>query len=168
MRQDRGDVWWQGLVTGLVGYLAVAVGYGVLNLVAGRSFLHTAAVLGHALLGTDPSSTGGLVAAGPVFAYNGVHLLLFLAFGFVASWLVEETERHPVFWYLVFFAFVVGFMYNVVLVALFTLPGPAGGPTWVSIVGANVLAGVAMGWYLARRHPSLAAEIEAGGDPEGV
>jgi hypothetical protein len=168
VRQRSGDVWWQGFVTGLIGYAVVAVAYATLDLLTGRSALHTAALLGHALLGTDAPSAVGMTTPGPVFAYNGVHLLLFLGFGITASWLVEEVERHPLMWYLVFFAFLVGFMYNVLLVTLFTLPAPVGERFWITIVGANVLAGTGMGWYLARSHPSLPDEIETGGDPEGA
>lgn len=109
-----------------------------------------------------------MTAPGPVFACNGVHLLLFLGFGIAASWLVEEVERHPLMWHLVFFAFLVGFMYNVLLVTLFTLPAAVGERFWITIVGANVLAGAGMGWYLARSHSSLPDEIKTGGDPEGA
>ena len=167
MTQDSGSVWWQGLVAGLIGYAVLALFFGVVNLLLGESFFHTAAMLGHALTGTEPAA-GAEVRAAPVFAYNGVHLLLFLVFGFVAAWLVEETERHPLFWYLVFFALMVGLFYNVVLATLFTLPVAAAEISWLTIVLANLAAGAAMGWYLVRRHPGFLDEVEAGGDPEGV
>lgn len=166
MARERTIIWWQGLVAGLLGYAAVALFFGIVNLAAGESFFHTAAVLGHGLLGTDPRAAEAVVEPGPVFAYNGVHLLLFLTFGLVASWLVEEVERHPVFWYLVFFAFLVGFFYDVALMTLFTLPLPADEITLGSIVAANLVAGLAMGGYLVRRHPGLLQELEAKGDPE--
>lgn len=166
MQQSRASVWWQGFVAGLIGYAAVAVFFGVVNLVSGHSFFYTAAVLGHVLLGTEPASASELVQPAAVFAYNGVHLLLFLVFGFVASWLVEETDRHPAFWYLVFFAFLVGFFFNVALVTVFTVPAPADAVPWGSIVAANLLAGLGMGTYLAGRHPGLRAEVEDRGDPE--
>lgn len=166
MRQTSANVWWQGFVTGLIGYAAVALFFGVANLVAGESFFYTAALLGHTLLGTDPAATGDVVQAAPVFAYNGVHLLFFLAFGFVASWLVEEAERHPVFWYLVFFAFLVGMFYNVALVTLFTLPMASAAVPWGTIVAANFFAGLGMATYLGRRHPGFTEAVETGGDPE--
>lgn len=166
MVRTKANVWWQGLVAGLIGYAAVALFFGVVNLLEGRSFFYTAALFGHVLMGTDVASLSEVVRPGPVFAYNGVHLLLFLAFGFVAAWLVEETERHPVIWYLVFFAFLVGFVYNVVLVTLFTLPVAPEAVPWGTIVAANLLAGLGMGGYLGRRHPRLREEVEAGGDPE--
>lgn len=166
MRQASTNVWWQGFVTGLIGYAAVALFFGVVNLFSGESFFHTAALLGHTLLGTDPVSAADVVQAAPVFAYNGVHLLLFLAFGFVASWLIEEAERHPVFWYLVFFAFLVGMFYNVALLTLFTLPMARAAVPWGTIVAANLFAGIGMGAYLARRHPGFTQAVETAGDPE--
>lgn len=166
MPHERATVWWQGLVTGLLGYAAVAVFFGVVNLVGGESFFHTAAVLGHGLLGTGPMSAGELVQPGPVFAYNGLHLLLFLGFGMAAVWLVEEAERHPLFWYLAFFAFLLGFWYDVALMTLFTLPLPAGEVSLGTIVAANLAAGVAMGAYLVRAHPGIGQTLAAGEDPE--
>lgn len=166
MGQERGVVWWQGFVTGLIGYAAVALFFGVVNVLSGESFFYTAALLGHTLLGTDVASTGDVVQAAPVFAYNGVHLLLFLAFGFVASWLVEEAERHPVFWYLIFFAFLWGMFYNVALVVLFTLPVAEAAVPWGTIVAANLFAGIGMAAYLGRRHPGFTRAVEAAGDPE--
>ena len=166
MTRERAVVWWQGLVAGLLGYAAVALFFGVVNVLGGDSFFHTAAVLGHGLLGTDRRVVEAAVEAGPVFAYNGVHLVLFLGFGFAAAWLVEEAERHPVFWYLVFFAFLVGFFYDVALLSLFTLPLGAGEISWVTIVAANLSAGVVMGAYLVRGHPGLRETLEAGEDPE--
>lgn len=166
MTQARSNVWWQGFVAGLVGYAVVALFFGVMNVVSGESFFLTAALLGHSLLGTEVASAVEIVRPAPVFAYNGLHLLLFLAFGFAASWAVEEVERHPVLWYLVFFVFLAGFFYNVALVTLFTLPVAARAVPWGSIVAANLLAALGMGTYLARRHPRFRARVEARGDPE--
>ena len=168
MTQERTIVWWQGLVAGLLGYAAVALFFGVVNLVEGDSFFHTAAVLGHGLLGTDPRAVDAVVAPGPVFAYNGVHLLLFLGFGVAAAWMVEEAERHPIFWYLAFFAFLVGFFYDVALMTLFTLPLSAGEISLGTVVAANLGAGLAMGAYLVRAHPGIGATLSAGADPEAT
>ena len=161
--QGRGVVWWQGFVAGLIGYAGVAAFFGFANLVSGHSFFHTAALLGHTLLGTDPGPD--VVAAAPVFAYNGLHLLLFLAFGVTAAWLVEEAERHPPFWYLVFFAFLFGFFFDVALVTLFTIPLAAEAVPWGTIVAANLTAGIGMAAYLGRRHPGLLEAVEREGDP---
>lgn len=166
MSQERASVWWQGLAAGLIGYAAVVLFFGAVNLALGRSFFHTAALLGHTLLGTDPAA-GSVVQPGPVFAYNGLHLLVFLAFGMAASWGVEEAERHPEVWYLIFLAFLVGLFYNVALVTLFTIPAAAGATPWGTIVAANLLAGGAVGLYLARYHPRLGRRLAAEGDPEG-
>lgn len=164
--RTRAEVWWQGFVVGLIGYGVVVLFFGFANLLEGASFLRTVALLGHTLLGSDLTADAEVVQAAPVLAYNGVHLLLFLAFGFAASWLIEETERHPGFWYLVFFAFLFGFFFDVILVTLFTLPLASEAVPWGTIVGANLAAGVGMAAYLGRRHPGLLSTVEERGDFE--
>lgn len=163
MSLDRERVVWEGFVAGLIGYAAVALLFGVVNVVQGRSFFHTAALLGSALVGGGEA--GVSVTAAPVLAYNGLHLLIFLVLGLVAAWLVLETERHPEIWYLVFFVFLAGFMLNLTLFLLYTAPLPEGLP-WGTMVLANLLAAVAMGLYLRGAHPRLWAEVREHGDPE--
>lgn len=58
--------------------------------------LHTPTVLGSAVLGQplpDPVSAAG---PAPIFVYNGLHLLAFLAVGFTSAWLVREAVAVPV------------------------------------------------------------------------
>ena len=93
------EVFWQGILAGLIGYAGVALLVGVLDLAQGRSFLYTAALLGSTVFYglDDPAKL--VIWAGPVFAWNGVHLLAFLALGVVGSWMVALSERTPFAWY---------------------------------------------------------------------
>lgn len=161
MRTRGQQVFGEGLFTGIIGYAVVVAFFAVENLLAGRSPFHTAAALGAPLVAGVPPEQEAVAA---IFAYNGLHLLVFVLVGIVAAWIVTEMERHPVLWYLGFFAFIMGFAYDLVLMLM--MVGPAGGPGWVSILAANGLAALGMGIYLWSVHPDLWEEIGRHGDPE--
>jgi hypothetical protein len=158
MRAERVQANWQGLATGFIGYAAVAMFFAIVNLVAGRSPFFTAAFFGSALFYgvRDPALV--TVSPGPVLAYNGVHLLMFLALGMIASWLAYLSERGPQFWYIgtLLFLFVVFHLYGFVL--LITGGVQTVIPTW-TVFAATVLAGTAMFGYLLWVHPRFRAEL---------
>ena len=160
MRNETPPVLWQGFVAGLVGYAVVVAIFAVTNVLAGRSAFYTAALLGQALL--EPAATLGEMSVEPsaVFAYNGVHLLGFLMLGFAAATLLEILERFPGLWYLVFFVFVVGFVFQVGVVLLLAAP-VAGMLPWGSVFVANALAAVATGLVLYVWHGRLPADVAA-------
>ena len=158
MRAERMQTNVQGLVAGFIGYVVVAAFFAITNLIAGRSPFFTAAFLGGALFYgvRDPAQT--VVWPGAVFAYNGVHLLMFLALGMIASWLAYLSERGPQFWYIgaILFLFVVFHLYAFVL--LITGGVQTVIPTWTVFVG-TVLAGSAMFAYLLWVHPRFRSEL---------
>lgn len=165
MKPERARILVEGLIAGLIGYVTVALFYGVVNLLWGRSPFFTAALLGAALVEHPGGVAAVEVTAPAVIAYNGVHLVAFLAIGFGAAWLVFETERYPRFWYPVFFLFVAAFIYSLAAILVFAAP-VADAAFWWSVAGANVVAAVAMGAYLWRAHPRLWQELREHGDPE--
>lgn len=147
-----------GLYAGLIGYAIVVVFFAVLNLLAGRSMFYTAAVFGAALFEGFTSPTPTEVTAGPVLAYNMVHLLGFLGLGMAGSWLIAKAEEHPVWRYLALFAII--FLFAHVFAALLLFAQPLiPGAAWVQIGAATLIAGVAIIWYLLRRHPTLMQEL---------
>lgn len=162
MKPDRARVLTEGLITGLVGYLAVALFFGFFNLFAGRPFFRTAEVLGRGLVGSDGVAAG---TAGAVYAFNGLHLLAFLVIGLVAAWLVMQTERHPSFFVVALFVALAGFFATLV-VWVPASARSAGELSLGSVIVANLLAGMGMGVWLVRSHPRLWAEIRDHLDPE--
>ena len=163
--ESPGGLAWEGFVAGLIGYATIIVLYALGNLLGGEWVLHTPTVLGSAILGQplpDPVSAAG---PAPIFVYNGLHLMAFLAVGFASAWLVWEVESHPAEWYLAFFAFVMIFMFSLVTVFAVAIPVLDAFPTG-SVVWANLAAAAAVGIYLARRHRGLLARVESEGDPE--
>lgn len=158
MRVERMQANTQGLVAGFIGYAAVALFFAVFNLIAGRSPFFTAAFLGGALFYgvSDPAQV--VIGPGPVFAYNGVHLLMFLALGMVASWLALLSERGPQFWYIgaILFLFVVFHLFGFVLLVTGGVQSVL--PTW-TVFASTVLAGTAMFAYLLWVHPRFRSEL---------
>ena len=143
-----------GLFAGLLGYGTVVVLFALINVLAGQSPFYTPAMFGGVLFYglSDPSALQ--ITPGPVLAYNMVHVLAFLALGFVASWLVAKAERYPVFRYAVLFVliFVGAHIYAALL--LFGQSLLTGGAWW-QIGVVSLAAAVVMGWYLLRLHPAL-------------
>jgi hypothetical protein len=164
MKPERGQVWMQGLFAGLIGYATVVVFFGVLNAIEGRSPFFTVAALGAALFEgvRDPAQV--TVAPGSVFAYNGLHLVLFLVVGQVGSWLVYATERHHSLWYVIFFLVLAGFIYGLTITGVFGAEIAHAVPWW-SVVAANVAWVAAVAGYFWWSHPRLLGELreEQGG-----
>jgi len=158
MRQSSRDAWVSGLFAALIGYGTIVVAFALTNVVQGRSLFHTPALLGGALFFglDDPAMVD--ISPGPVLTYNMVHLLAFLALGMLASWLVEEAERHPAARYLVLFVLVFVAVHVYTALLLFAMPLLRSGG-WIEIGMASILAAAAMGWFLFARHPALRAEL---------
>ncbi|MEJ2186666.1 MAG: hypothetical protein P8Z36_12095 [Gemmatimonadota bacterium] len=157
MKPANARIMLDGLIVGLIGYAVIAVFYGVLGLGTGGGVFRTAGVLGSALF--YGARDGQLVAGpGPVFAANGLHLIVMLVLGLAAAWLVATAEGHPSFWYPVFFLFLSAFVLNYVAVLVLLTEVGHLVPWWSSAL-ANLLAAVGMGAYLWWAHPRLREEL---------
>ncbi len=165
MDAERNRALSQGLITGAIGYATVAICFGVLNLIAGRHLLHTAAVLGHRLLGTLDDGNAVTIEAAPIFVYNGLHLVLFLLVGLVASWIVFKLEKYPQLWYLVLFLVLFIFFHTIGVLLAFVEPVTSAVPMWTTLL-VSLAAVLMMGGYLWLVHPRLRKEVERLGDFE--
>ena len=154
----RQDIVRSGIATGLVGFAVVAFVIAVLNIDAGRSPFYTAALFGSALFYhlTDPATL--VITPGPVFAYNALHLTVFLGVGLLVSWLVSVAERYPAVLYLVLFALLFVAAHMILALIMFAQPllGTAG--AW-QVVLASLAAALTMAWYVWRTHPILQHEL---------
>ena len=158
MKPERAQWLAQGLIGGLIGYVAVAVFFVLVNLVGGRSVFHTAAALGSTLFYGLQGAANLVIEPGPVIAYNGLHLILSIVVATVASWLLYETERHHFIWYIVFFIFLAGFVYSLVLIGVVGAEISHIVPWW-SVLAANVIWLLSLGSYLWYQHRSLIGEL---------
>jgi hypothetical protein len=153
-----------GLITGLIGYAIVVVLCALNDLAHGRSPFYSAAVLGSVVFFglRDPDAL--VIWAGPVLAYNGVHMFAFLLLGTFMASLVSLAERGSDLWYVS------------VLIFLIAVPHVAGLPLWFAaavretlslwvVVAATVLAATGMAAWFWHAHPQLRNTIlrDAGG-----
>jgi hypothetical protein len=159
----RSVTWWEvlanheivreGAVAGLVGAVAVAMWFLVIDTIQGQP-LFTPAALGSALFlgATDLAMVE--VTFWTIGGYTLFHLVVFAVVGLVAAVIVWEAEQTPPLLLGVMLLFVVFealFLGLLAIVAEFLL-GPL---AWWSIAVGNLVAVLAMGYYLWRKHPKL-------------
>jgi hypothetical protein len=154
---DTARVYQEGIIAGLLGALAVALWFFVVDLVHGRPF-YTPTILGTALFGRGvwPSTLETVPPSFEMVAmFTWVHLLAFAVVGVVVARLIATAERNPSLG----FGFVLLF---VILEACFTaaimiVAAPVlRALTWPAILVANLLAAAVMAGYFWLRHPTMA------------
>lgn len=147
-----------GLVVGVIAYVAVAAFYAIFDVLAARGSLYTLDLLGKAVFRglRDPSvlETPMQPDGAAMAAYNALHLVLSLAIGVVVSWLVAMAEHRPEHARLAGLTVIAGFIVTIVAVGVLTAGMRAVLPWW-SIVVANAFAVVLAGVYFLRRHPGI-------------
>lgn len=158
-RMRRDGTWiTEGLVAGLIGYVTVVALFGVINLAGGEALFQTARLLGSALFFGVRDAAAAVAGPAPVIAYNGVHILASLFIGVVAAWLIFQTEKNHPLWFIVFFVFLAGFIFSVVVMGVLAAE-MVHLLSWPVILSANLAAGVTAGVYLWWRHSKLLVEL---------
>ena len=163
MKRSTEKIWIDGLIAGMIGYAVLALFFAVSNALAGRSPFFTAAVLGEAMFYGLRDVNAVTLAPGPIIAYNGIHLVVFLLIGFGVAWTVNQLERHPDLSYFAFVLAFAGFLGSYALALIFGGPIAVALP-WQLVAGANFTAGMAMATYLWWTHPLLRSELQTGGE----
>jgi hypothetical protein len=159
-RPSASDILLDGLFTGMIGALAVALWFLVLDLAAGRP-LYTPSLLGSVLLDRSGAAAASevVIAPLPVAAYTALHFVAFVVAGVVFSYLMTLFDRFPIMFFVIlvlFLCFQVGFF--ALDQALGTrLMGKLG--PWTVIV-ANLLAAAGMALYMWKRHPGALRKID--------
>jgi hypothetical protein len=148
----------EGLVTGVVGHIAIALVLVFSDLVAGRWVFYTPAVLGTSLL--SDGGQGCLVApeATVLLAYTSVHLITLTLFGLLAAWLIHGSEQRPILWFGALMTFVVVAWH--LTAAVLGVLGPVQSclSLW-PITVAGFAGALAMAVYLWRSHPRLSQAL---------
>ncbi len=156
---SRSDMLLDGLFTGMIGALAVAVWFLILDVAAGRP-LYTPALLGAWLMhGAAAGDTAITVAPLEVAAYSAFHFVAFMAVGIVFSWLMTLFDRFPIMFFVLlvlFISLMLGF-FGLDLVLGAELTGRL--HPW-TIVIANLLAAIGMSLYQWKRHPGALKRVE--------
>jgi hypothetical protein len=158
-RVSAADIALDGLFTGMIGAIAVALWFLVLDTVAGRP-LYTPALLGNVLMhGSAATAAGIAVAPLEVAAYTAFHFVAFIIVGIGLSWLMTLFEQFPIVGFVLLVLFVslqLGFfVLDIVLGA--QLMGRL--PPW-SVIVANLLAAGSMAFYLWKRHPRIKERLD--------
>ncbi len=164
MPASRERIVFEGLVAGLLAYLAVALVFAGADVLLGRTLFATPAAIGGVLfVGAGAGATP--VSAGPVAAANGLHIVLSMAIGLVAALVVEQTERHPQFFYGTF-VMVVFFLFASAAVLLGVPSAVTRAAPWLVTLLANFAGLLVAGLYLWRAHPALRRRVDALGGGE--
>lgn len=153
----NGSIVREGLITGVIGAVTVALWFLVLDIAQGRIFFMPAA-LGSALFLQAASAEAVNMSAGIIAGYTLVHFAGFIAVGLLAAAIFRRAEREPpvllgaALLFVTLEAFFIGLIAIVASWMLDIIP-------WWTIAIANLVAGAAMGIYLWRAHPRLRAEL---------
>jgi hypothetical protein len=143
----------EGVIAGLIGAATVAVWFLVFDIARGKPFL-TPALLGNAVFYGVNTPIGLQVTLGPILGYTLLHGLAFIAFGVIASAIMAVSEREPTLFvaFVILFGCFEAFFFGVVGAFGQSMMGAL---VWWAILVGNLLASVAMLWYLLRAHRAL-------------
>ncbi len=161
MERARNQVVLDGFIAGLLGYLAVVLLFAFLNVSSMQGVFRTPEMLGRALLGgvTD-SGTGPGAALAAALAFNGLHLLVSLALGLVASRLAVAAEHdHGLGYGLIFAVIAIGGFLPIFFGAITVEHLQA--LTWAGAVAGTVTGAAATLGYVAWVHRGLVRALFA-------
>src|SRR5437867_5388613 len=160
MASEQRSVLREGIVAGLIGAAVVAVWFFAYDIARGRPF-HTPGLLGAFVFYGVDTPVGVEPAVGPILGYTVLHGLAFIAFGVIAASLMAVSEREPALFvgFVILFACFEVFFFGVVGALGRSMLGAL---VWWAILVGNLLASVAMLWYLVRAHRALPRALVGG------
>jgi len=162
----------EGLVTGLLGAIVVAVWYFLVDSAAGQPF-HTPNVLGKIIFRADLTPGVRQVAPGVVVGFTVLHLVFWGLVGSLLTLLTHSAVRNLTLRMGVWIGLVVAFCFTAGITYMLAVATGERLPLW-TVLGGSFLGVAVMGWYLLRRHPGLrdtdrplGDEVEAPPHPRG-
>lgn len=141
-------------MAGLLGGVSVVAVFTLGDLLFGE-LLRTPSVLGTLLFEGLEQARVAQPNLEVAIAYNGIHVLLWLAAGMAAAYLVQRVERAPRSWYLLFLGVVFLLTALLLLDATVLETGLGRLQLWLG----GVLGIAAMSAFLLWRHPALRAHV---------
>jgi hypothetical protein len=147
----------EGTDVGIIGGLAVALWFLILDTVAGQPF-QTPSLLGQVMLFADSTPETSRLVFGAILVYTAFHFAVFALLGMGLVYLVHWGVRDPVVRYALLPVFLVFEVLFYGLLEVFSERTHELFPFW-TVVGANTLAAVCMGLYLWKRHPDFRAAV---------
>lgn len=147
----------EGLLTGLIGGVVVALWYLAVDLGRGQ-LLHTPSVLGQVFVGADTVPTTRVIPEA-VAQYSLLHFGVFFLLGIGLVALTHMATRNPALRMGVWLGLVIGFLgFLGFLFALYSVTDQRF-PGWEAL-GGSVLGIGSMALLLWRRHPALRGTFE--------
>ncbi|CAN5742521.1 hypothetical protein BH23GEM11_BH23GEM11_14660 [soil metagenome] len=146
-------IWKRGIVVGLIGAVTVAVWFLIVDLATGRP-LFTPATLGSAIfLGVDDLDQVEVTAV-VVLGYTMVHLVAFMLLGLLVLAITRRARKSPP---LVLGALLLFVVLQALFIGLLAIAAQflLGAIAWWSIAVGNLLAGLAMGYFIWKVDPDL-------------
>jgi hypothetical protein len=147
----------EGTDVGIIGGLAVAVWFLVLDSLAGHPF-QTPSLLGQVVLLGERHPDTAHLAFGAILFYTAFHFILFALFGMLLVALVHWGIENSVVRYALLPVFLVFEVLFYGFLGIFSVETNALFPFW-AVVTANTLAAICMGAYLWRRHPAFRQRV---------
>ena len=146
-----------GILTGIAGAAVVALWFLILDTARGQMFF-TPALLGSVIfLGQRPDQ---LVSINPyiIFAYTGLHGVLFLIAGLAIARMFALFEHNPQFGIVILLLFLLfeSILFSVAAAIFPNLIGTIGA---VAVACGNLFAAIAMFAFLIRRHPAALTQL---------
>jgi hypothetical protein len=157
MPETRHSVIGEGTDVGLIGGMAVAIWFLVLDSLAGHPF-QTPSLLGQMVLFGDRTPEPGGLAFGAILFYTAFHFVVFALLGIGLVALVHWGTENPVVRYALLPVFLVFEVLFYGFLAILSERTHELFPFW-AVVSANTLAAVCMGVFLWRRHPAFRQSI---------
>lgn len=157
--ESRRSVVREGTVAGLLGAVAVAIWFLIVDAARGTPLLVPSA-LGHILFhATGTAGSEGRTAH--VILYSVFHVAAFVVVGVLAAAILRRSERRPSLLagaFVLFVVFEVGF-YG--MTSLLAQSRTLGVPAWYMVLAGNFIASLTMGAYLWRAYPNVPRSVDA-------
>ena len=157
MPENRHSIVGEGTDVGIIGGLAVAVWFLILDAFAGHPF-QTPSLLGQVVLLGDRTPDASRLAFGAILFYTAFHFIVFALLGMGLVALVHWGIENPVVRYTLLPVFLVFEVMFYGFLEIFSERTHELFPFW-AVVSANTLAAVCMAAYLWRRHPAFRQSI---------
>jgi hypothetical protein len=142
----------EGLLTGLIGGLVVALWYVVVDFGRGRP-LYTPNVLGQVFVGQDTMPATHIIPQA-VAEYSLLHFGVFFLLGIVLAGLTHLASRNPALRMGVWLGLVIALLFFLGFLFVLYSTTDERFPWWPAL-GGSLLGIGSMGLYLWRRHPAL-------------
>jgi NhaP-type Na+/H+ and K+/H+ antiporter len=149
----------EGLLTGLIGAVVVAVWYLAYDLGRGQPG-YTPNLLGQVFVARDTMPAVRTIMPQAIADYSVLHVGVFLLLGILLAWLTHMAIRNPALRMGMWLGLVITFLLFLGLLFMLYSATDQRFPWW-SALGGSILGIGSMGLYLWRRHPGLRGTFRA-------